>query len=303
VAVGGWFALRAVMIALRLRPALVHANDWNTMWAGALIKLVCRSRLVYDSHELWADRNGRWENRAWLLLAEALFVRIADQVITTSPGHAEAIATRYRVTEPLVVRNIPDWGPGSAGPRREPPTIVYVGGLMPGRGIEEMIDALPLLPDVALRAIGPGSASYRAQLEWRARASGVHDRVELRPAVPSADVPEALRGASIGLCLIQLVCRSYELSLPNKLLEYAAAEVPVLASHLPVIAKVVRDYGLGAVVPADDATAIAAAARSLLTEEGRDKAIRGARAFTAANTWEDERALLAAAYHAVIAVD
>jgi glycosyltransferase involved in cell wall biosynthesis len=302
-AVGGWFALRAVLIALRLRPELVHANDWNTMWGGTFIKLVCRSRLVYDSHELWADRNGRWENRAWLLAAEAMFVRIADQVITTSPGHAEAMARRYRTPRPLVVRNIPDWAPRSAGTPRQPPTIVYVGGLMPGRGLEQMVDALPRLPDVTLRAIGPGSARYRSQLERRARAAGVESRVQLcAPVLPPA-IPEVLQGASIGLCLIQPVCRSYELSLPNKLLEYAAAEVPVLASDLPIIAKLVRDYGLGAVVPPDDSSAIAAAARSLLVGEGRDAAIRGARAFTAANTWEGERALLAEAYQALIAVD
>jgi glycosyltransferase involved in cell wall biosynthesis len=301
--VGGWYALRVVLIALRLRPELVHANDWNTMWAAIFIKLVCRSRLLYDSHELWADRNGRWESRTWLIAAEALFVRVADQVITTSPGHAEAIARRYRTPRPLVVRNIPDWAPRPAGAPRNPPTIVYVGGLMPGRGLEQMIDALPLLPDIALRVIGPGSERYSSQLQARARAAGVESRVELvAPVLPPA-VPETLQGASIGLCLIQPVCRSYELSLPNKLLEYAAAEVPVLASDLPVIATLVRDSGLGAVVRPDDAASIAAGARSLLAAEGRDAAIRAARAFTTANPWEGERALLAEAYRAVIAVD
>jgi glycosyltransferase involved in cell wall biosynthesis len=273
------------------------------MWAGTLIKLACRSRLVYDSHELWADRNGRWENRAWLLAAEALFVRIADQVITTSPGHAEAIARRYRTPRPLVVRNIPDWAPRSAAAPGEPPAIVYVGGLMAGRGLEQMIEALSLLPDVTLRAVGPGSARYRSQLERRARDAGVEHRVQLCAPVPPSAIPEVLQRASIGLCLIQPICRSYELSLPNKLLEYAAAQVPVLASDLPVIATLVRGYGLGAVVPPDDAAAIAAAARSLLAGDGRDAAIRGARAFNAANTWEGERALLAEAYQAMIAAE
>src|SRR5271169_5806654 len=61
IVVGLAWTVRAARLTIGARPALVHANDWNTMWAGVLAKLVCRCALVYDSHELWADRNGRWE--------------------------------------------------------------------------------------------------------------------------------------------------------------------------------------------------------------------------------------------------
>ena len=58
------------------------------------------THVVYDSHELWADRNGRPELRPWLLAAEALFVRVADEVVTTSPGYADELARRYRIPPP-----------------------------------------------------------------------------------------------------------------------------------------------------------------------------------------------------------
>ena len=104
------------------RPALVHANDWNTMWCGLAIKLTCGARLVYDSHELWAERNGRWERRWWLLASEALFVRVADEVITASPGYADALGRRYRSGRATVVRNIPDVpGPPARRPSRPHP--------------------------------------------------------------------------------------------------------------------------------------------------------------------------------------
>ena len=57
------FALQAILVARRVRPRLVHANDWNTMWSGVAIKLAYGGDSIYDSHELWADRNGRWEWR------------------------------------------------------------------------------------------------------------------------------------------------------------------------------------------------------------------------------------------------
>jgi glycosyltransferase involved in cell wall biosynthesis len=299
-AAGLAFALQAIAIARRERPAVVHANDWNTMWAGIAIKLSCRCQLVYDSHELWPDRNGRWESRGWLIACEALFVRIADNVLTTSPGHAQAIAMRYRVSEPLVVRNIPEWVAPDGKPQHEPRLVVYIGGLMPGRGLEQMITAMPQVPQIALRAIGPGAEGYRSQLEAAADSAGVADRVELRPAVPPSEIRSQLAGAAAGLCLIQPICRSYDLSLPNKLLEYAAGGVPILASDVPVIAQVVRDNHLGEVVRPDDPESIADGVRRLLDPRGREAALQGIRAFVASNTWDRERELLAAVYRTAL---
>jgi len=297
------FSRQAISVGLQTQPELVHANDWNTMWAGLAIKLTCGARLVYDSHELWPDRNGRWEWRPWLLAGEALFVRAADEVITSSTGYADALAGRYRVARPAVVRNIPERTAGAGGTAREdlehdhaPPRVVYVGGLMPGRGLEQMIDALIHLPEVRLCAIGPGAAHYRASLRTRAAAVGVDDRIELRDPVAPGDVQRVLAGAAAGLCLIQPICRSYELSLPNKLFEYAAAGVPVLASDVPVIAAVVRGEGLGEVVPAGGPRAVATSLERLLAPDGWRLAALRSREFADAQSWSVEASTLAGSY-------
>ncbi len=301
IVVGLSFIAQALITARRARPRLVHANDWNTMWAGVAIKRLCGTRLIYDSHELWADRNGRWEWRPWLVASEALFVRIADEVITTSPGHAQALAARYRIPTPLVVRNIPEWVTAQPTRPYEPPRIVYLGGLMPGRGLEEMIETLPHLPTMTLRAIGPGAEAYRQHLRALADRFGVADRVQLLDSVPPPAVPSVLAGAAVGLCLIQPVCRSYELSLPNKLFEYVAAGVPVLASDLPCIADLVDRYGFGVVVAPNGPPAIAAGIERLLAPGSRSHALAGARAFTAANSSAGELAVLGRAYGRVMA--
>jgi glycosyltransferase involved in cell wall biosynthesis len=317
------FSLQALVLARRIRPKLVHANDWNTMWAGLLIKSLCGSRLVYDSHELWADRNGRWEWRPWLLACEALFVRAADEVLTSSPGYADALAARYRIPRPAVVRNIPETppittqdphatapnpiaalnhlaAPANHAPPRSRPTeglVVYIGGLMPGRGLEQMIDALPLIPEARLRAVGPGAPHYRASLLAHAQATGVLDRVELRQPVAPTEVGGILAEAAAGLCLIQPICRSYELSLPNKLFEYAAAGVPVLASDLPVIAAIVRSDGLGEIAPAGEhPEAIAASLRRLLEPESWALTAQRVRAFSTAHGWAGEARTLEGIY-------
>ncbi|MCW3015496.1 MAG: mshA 2, partial [Solirubrobacterales bacterium] len=143
------YAAGAFGVARGWRPDLVHANDHNTMWAALAIRARTGARVLYDSHELWADRNGRPEWRPGLIAGEALFVRAANTVITASPGYSQALADRHRIAVPAVVRNIPrDVPPAATPPAAGPPEIVYVGGLMRGRGLEITIDALALLPDV-----------------------------------------------------------------------------------------------------------------------------------------------------------
>lgn len=297
VVLGASWTLRATAIVLRRRPAIVHANDWNTMWVGVAAKLFGGCALIYDSHELWADRNGRWEWRPWLVGCEWLFVRYADVVLTTSPGHAGALARRYRVRQPTVVRNLPErLGRPSATPG--PPTLAYVGGIMPGRGLEQALDALALVSGVRLRAVGPGTGAYRDSLLQRATTLGVAERFELCPPVSPDVVVDELAPATVGLCLIQPICRSYELCLPNKLFEYVAAGLPVLCSDLPVMAMVVREHGLGEVVGADDVTAIAAGIRALLQEDPALEARTAA--FAHANRWENEAPILARTYGDVV---
>jgi glycosyltransferase involved in cell wall biosynthesis len=294
---GASFAWQALRLARRERPAVVHANDWNTMWCAVAIKLTCGAGVIYDSHELWADRNGRWEWRWWLLTSEALFVRVADAVITASPGYADVLARRYRIERPTVVRNIPETsGSGVTREPGEPPWAVYVGGLMPGRGLEQAIDAVALMEDMGVRMIGPGAAQYRTHLQQRAQAAGVLERVRIEPPVPPAYVPTVLGEAIAGLCLIQPVCRSYELTLPNKLFEYAAAGVPVLASDLPVIGAIVRGNGLGEVVEPEDPAGIAAALERMREPSHWQNAARQSRTFARANGWAGEAGTLAGIY-------
>jgi glycosyltransferase involved in cell wall biosynthesis/ubiquinone/menaquinone biosynthesis C-methylase UbiE len=281
-------------------PALIHANDYNTMWIAAAAKLLCGSTIVYDSHELWADRNGRPEWRPWLVACEALFVRLADATITTSPGYAAALASRYRVPVPAVIRNIPDRRetppPDAAPVTGRAPIAVYVGGLMPGRGLEQAIGALALADGVRLRLVGPGSAPYKDGLMREAERVGVRDRVELVTAVAPTAVVGTIADADVGLMLIQPVCRSYELTLPNKLFEYAAAGLPMVASKLPVIEDVVEAEGLGDVVPPADLTAIAGAIVHLVDPAVNAEVRARVRRFAEQTTWERERPALEQVY-------
>lgn len=291
---------RGVGVLRATRPALVHCNDYNTMWVGLAARAFGRSAVIYDAHELWPDRNLRPEPRWWLLFSESLFVRLADRTITASPGYARVMARRYRVAPPLLVRNIPGrTGPSGAELERAEPdqrSAAYVGALTRNRGLEVAIEAIARTPDVRLRLIGPARPPYRAELSELARGRGVAGRVEFVPPVPPGQVVPAVAQADVGLALIQPACLSYEMSLPNKLFEYVLAGLPVLASDLPVIGAFVREHDVGLVARPGDPEDVAAKLQELLRPD-RNQAFReAARRAAGELRWESESVLLRRAY-------
>lgn len=299
------FYLRGVAVVRRLRPELVHCNDYNTVWIGVVARILCGSALVYDSHELWPDRNLRPEARWWLVLCEALFFRVAHGTVMTSPAHAEVVARRYRVPAPVVVRNIPeevpDAPPRANGRRNGDPVAIYVGGVLRHRGIEQSIQALARVDGVRLRLLGPVAPEYREELEGLARGVGVADRVEFARPVPPGEVVEALAAADVGLALFQPVCLSHRLVLPNKLFEYVLAGLPVVGSDLPMIARFVHDHGVGAAVDPEDAGAIADALDHVLAPERHERLREAATGARDAIDWGREREILAGVYRDALA--
>ncbi len=310
---------RAIGALRAVRPAVLHCNDYNTMWVGVAARLMGRTAVVYDAHELWPDRNNRYEWRWWLLACEALFVRCAHVVLTSSPGFAEVIARRYKVPPPRVVRNVPDVaaivpagepeesvalpkrrgsnGRSASGDR----TALYVGNMLRNRGLEISIRAVARLPGARLQLLGPIRDDYRSELAELVEEEGVGERVEFVPPVGPGEVIDAIRDAGVGLALIQPVCLSYRMTLPNKLFEYVAAGLPILASDLPVIGRFVREHGVGLLARPDDVADVAAKLAEILDEE-RNRAFRAAARRAAGELrWDRERPLLTGAYADAVA--
>jgi len=289
---------RGIGIVRRLRPRLIHANDYNTAWIGAAGKWLTGSRLVYDSHELWPDRNLRPEPRPWLLLCEALFVRVADEVITTSPGYAQVLARRYRIPSPRVVRNVAAWraGPSPRPDPAAPPLAVYFGAITRNRGLAPALRALALVPELRMRFVGPEAWGYGAELRQLAAELGVDERLEILDPVAPEQAASVLADAGLGLALIEPACLSYRMTLPNKLYEYVAAGLPVLSSEVPVLAEEVRRHGLGVIADPADPAALAAAMRAMLDPVAQAKFREAAARLAAETVWEREQLALAAVY-------
>jgi glycosyltransferase involved in cell wall biosynthesis len=289
----------------RVRPDVVHAHDAAMLLPGVIGARLTGARLVYDSHELATSVPYRERLWAWFVGAiERLAVPRCVAVITVSDGIAQRLRARYRlVRTPTVVRNVSalaaDGRPGlraSLGLAPDTPLVLHQGAPAPARGCEVLVDAVARLPGVHLAFLGDAEPSYAAGLRTLIAQHGLGDRVTLLPSVPLEDLLAHTAEADIGVTLLQDTCLNHRLALPNKLFEYIAAGVPVVAADLPETRRLVESYGVGWCVPSWDPTALAGALHSGL-HGPHDPALRERLARAAEQLcWSREQARLLSLY-------
>ena len=247
---------RFVTRMLRLRPNIVHCHDTLVLPAGALAKVLLRSTLIYDAHELESDKGGQSPalSKATLLIERYCWPRI-DRLITVSPSITDWYAKNLGLKPTACILNSPetktvrglDANGSEIGLRvqleigLEVPLFVFVGGLGIGRGIELLLETFSGA-DVEAHVAFIGSGALGETIDRASDSNGNIHRYEM---VPPDQLVYLIQEATGGFCLIEDNCLSERYCLPNKLFTYAFAGLPVIASRLPEIERCVEQYQLG----------------------------------------------------------
>ena len=87
--------------------------------------------------------------------------------------------------------------------------------------------------------------------------------VHFHPKVPFAELIQYSASADIGILLIEAKNRSKELTLPNKVFEYMAAEIPVITNKLPEASSIVEQHNCGYIIDDSNPESIAAAVNNI----------------------------------------
>ena len=202
-------------------------------------------------------------------------VAAAGQVVVMSEAARQRLCVSYAVDRRKVTM-IPHGATVPSSPRAKRPsrpTILTWGLLGPGKGIERVIDAMPLLNDVPGRphylVAGPthpqvfadqGEAYRDARIE-QARRSGVADSVSFDPGYYGKAMLTALVQQS---SVVVLPYDSTEQVTSGVLVDAIANGRPVVATAFPHAAELLNT-GAGIVVDHDDPAALASALRQIIT--------------------------------------
>lgn len=285
--------------------------------AEAAVKLARGStaRVLFDIHEIF---HGALIDR-WLWGRKASLVRqyVRHRVARTARrcdlviGVSESVMRPY--TDPrqpqVSVRNCaPEWFADAARPKEQAPgeqdpTVFMHGKALPNNGCHVVLEALARLGANRARgrvilfpSTGPGEPLFMPDLESRLEELGVRGAVWLHEAVTHGQMPSVMTHCDVGM-----VAYGRDLgedSLPNRLFEYMASGVAVLApTYAAEIKRIVDAEGIGLTVDFEQAEEIAAAMQWFIEhpEETRAMGLRAQTAFRERHNWEGEFERLATA--------
>ena len=201
-------------------------------------------------------RRGSLAERA-LRAIDRWALRAADLVVADTAAHAEFLAglaelplDRFEIcfvgAEERVFR--PGWQP------EEPFTALFVGKLIPLHGLETILEAARLAPELRLRIVGSGQldallADPPANVDWV-------------PWVEYDRLPEELHRASCALGIFGTSAKAQRV-IPNKAFQALACGTPLVTADTPAARELLVDGESALLVPPGDPETLADALRRL----------------------------------------
>ncbi len=295
------YNLRLGHYLLRASCDAICSVDLDSLPAGCMAALLRRKKRLFDAHEFFTEVpevTGRplvkW---IWSALARCclFFYRHA---YTVGPALAQIFSTKYGI--PFgVVRNMAvftgetNLAPAPTAAPDSKKILLYQGALNEARGIEQLLEALPLLDDrFELWLAGEGDLS--ARLRQMAGTLGLGNRVRFLGMVSPDDLRALTRSAWLGLNVLENKGLSYYYSLANKFFDYVQAGVPALTMDFPEYRALNREYEVAVLLEQLSADAVVRAVKNLAENPSRHQQLRAA-ALEARKVWnweQESRALL-----------
>lgn len=280
-------ARRLAKAALALEGDIHHGHDLPGLAAAAWLKRWTGKPVVFDAHEVdYASMHGKKRSRlpgflrAWMGAAgERFYPRFADRVVV--PNEMVREAKPWRDVHVVPYRPPPDlFGPDRRDAAVEDrfeagTTLVYHGGLSARKGLHELLGALARLDD-EVRLLVVGHLRVGEPIGTILDRHGVAaDRFDHVPWVPYDELAAYLNAADVGVVPIPPDVETYSLAIPNKLYDLLACGLPVVASDLSGMARIVEEVGCGEVFRPFSSEALADAVRRLLAGDLEEAGRRG----------------------------
>lgn len=274
---------------------IIHANDLNALIPAYFASKKIGAKLIYDSHEIFIENPWiakiKWLHSI-LYIIEKYLVSHVDVLVNVSHAASDYMNKLYNVKTRVVVTNCIPESVSSQISMREKHSgfeILNHGQYYIGRGYDIMVKTAPLvsqLNDVKLALRGFGTLEEHLRNIVK---ENHYTNVIFYPPVKTSELISFASSSHVGLALTQKICVNYELSISNKIFEYAAAGLPVIMSDIPEHRYLNNKYNFGIILEEDTPKHIAAAINKLYFDKELYSTLsKNARKLSYEVTWERE---------------
>lgn len=246
----------------------VIAHDLYALPVARKIAIGKKNKLIYDSREVYSQIGSLHSNRfkqKILTWFEKYLVLKVNTIITSGELDTEYLKEHlsskfYKKIDYFEIYNYPPYLDfNSSNSNRfeidiyeryninpEHKIMVYQGKIMEGRGLKQSIELMQYFEEFHLCIFGDGELKeYFENLVYKLN---VKDKVTFCGTVLYEKLLYYTRQCYAGLVLFEPISTSYKFALPNKLFEYAMAEIPVIATDLPAIRKILEENMFGLMI-------------------------------------------------------
>jgi len=223
------------------KPDWIYASDLLATPIALALGALTGARIVYHEHDAPSLEHPSWMIRQ-CLAARRRLIQQADLIVTPNAERSAALA-RLGGRHVITAWNCPRRPLGAAPAHRERGAlrVVYRGSINSERLPLSVVDALaPAGSDVTMTIAGyetVGSRGHVAEIEARARALGIADRVRVLGTVPNAGLAAICAQSHVGLALMPVDSLDENMrhmtGASNKVFEYWSNGVVPIVSDLP----------------------------------------------------------------------
>ena len=272
------YNIRLFFYLLFNKADVLVTNDLDTLLPNYIVSKLKSSVLFYDSHEYFTEVpelvNRPRIQSFWLAIEKYIFPKLKN-VFTVNDSIASIYNSKYNV-DVKVIRNMPFRSHMKTSPITRAqlglPTdkkiFLFQGaGINVDRGAEEAIEAISGVDSAVLLFIGGGDVLD--DMKRNVELLNLQQKVFFLPKQPMEVLYQYTSLADFGLSLDKDSNLNYKYSLPNKLFDYIQAQLPILASNLPEVRKIVEHYGIGKITPSHSIDDLRKSMKSMVSDDAQ----------------------------------
>ncbi|MCK5547884.1 MAG: glycosyltransferase family 4 protein [Thermoplasmata archaeon] len=247
------FRFHAFLKLIRHPPDFIHCHDFDTLAPGVIAGKLESRIVVYDAHELYpemvANKLPPWAV-GMLKKCDSFLARRANAVICVSMPLAQYYGRRVP-GQVEVVMNCPETGSPDTekvdgirekhDPGKDRFMVLYLGGLDPGRMVDELADMFSGLENDFVLVMG-GFGTLEGNVMSKAKAS---ENVHFIGRVRYDDALAYNSAADVLVAMYDPKNVNNRMGAPNKLFEAMMAGKPVLVSRDTYAATIAEEENCG----------------------------------------------------------